>query len=108
MNTRNHLPGLAVGIVLLAGCQSLTIPQKDAPSEERRARVSVQPPVELAVDPVPEPVVQSGVQPAMTIPRPHPPSAEPPALGAALPEPAVAGRSAAAAEQSSPYRGDSR
>ena len=95
MNSRNHLPGLVVGILLLAGCQSLTIPQQDTRSEQLPASAAAERSAEPVVDRVTEPVQQSSVQLAMTIPRPHPPLAEPLTLERALPEPEVAARSAA-------------
>lgn len=73
MNTRNRLLGPVVGLVLLAGCQSLEIPPEETQS-------NIQP--QAGAD-------ERTTQVAMTLPRPRPPQAEPLALQPQLPEPGV-------------------
>jgi tetratricopeptide (TPR) repeat protein len=94
MNSRNRLPGLVMGIVLLAGCQSLEIPQQDARTEPLPApgagERSAEPVTERVVDRVPQPLPRRIDRLAMTIPRPNPPQVQPLTLERALPEPEIA------------------
>jgi tetratricopeptide (TPR) repeat protein len=73
MNTRNRLPALVVGILLLAGCQSLEIPKEEAQSDTQFEAAAA----------------ERVMRVAMTIPRPRPPQTEPLVLERALPEPGV-------------------
>ncbi len=75
MNTRNRLLVLGVGLVLLAGCQSLEISTEEAQS-------NIQPQAGAT---------ERTIQLTMTLPRPRPPQAEPLALQPQLPEPGVPG-----------------
>jgi len=77
MNTRNHLLALVVGVVMLAGCQTLEVVPQDT-------RADVLPEPAAA-----ESSVERRIRPAMTIPRPRPPQDDPLVIGAGLPEPGV-------------------
>jgi tetratricopeptide (TPR) repeat protein len=77
MNTRNHLLALVAGAVMLAGCQSLEVPPQDNRSDV------------LFESTAAERTAERRIHPAMTIPRPRPPQADPLVLGAGLPEPGV-------------------
>ncbi len=73
MNTQYRLLVLGVGLALLAGCQSMDIPPKDAQYDARPEAVPV----------------ERTIQVATTLPRPCPPQTEPIALLPQLPEPGL-------------------